>query len=317
MTSTPSTPSDTQAIGLFLDMLRAERGASPHTIDAYRRDLASLLAGLAGGLLVASHADLQAALARQVAAGLSAATTARRTSALRQFFQFALAEGWRADDPTLDLLRPAPPRPLPRVLDHADIAALTQALDQRLNNRAEPKDLRLKALLELLYGSGLRASEVLALPRTAVQAGRPALLVRGKGGKDRLVPVSAAAHKAVQAYLPVVPAGGKFLFPAGRGSGGHLSRVRLFQLLRELAIEAGLDPRRLSPHVLRHAFATHLLGGGADLRSVQQMLGHADIATTQIYTHVDDARLQEAVLTRHPLAEPPQGTGVDATKRGH
>ena len=281
----------------FLAMLAAERGAAANTLAAYRADLAA--AEAVAGDLAAADAHALAQLSHAWCA-LAPATVARRLSALRQFYTFLEAEGLRSDDPSAALVRPRARRPLPRVLSHADITALFARAEAEAAGDA-PAAVRLLALLELLYGSGLRASEVVSLPRAAVPRDAPFLTVRGTGSAERLVPVSGRAQAALARWLALRPAGGVHLFPS---RGGHLSRVRLFQLLKQLALRAGLDPARVSPHVLRHAFATHLLEGGADLRVVQGLLGHADIATTQIYTHVDAARLVALVNLRHPLAGP-------------
>jgi integrase/recombinase XerD len=291
----------------FLEMMVAERGASRHTIDAYRRDLASYEGFLARRDLQCETADVaavrawQAQLARQ---GLSAATQARRLSAIRQFHRFLYLEGGRPDDPTQTVEGPRQQRPLPRLLDQAEIGALIEAARQR----ADAEGLRLMACLELLYATGLRVSELVGLPLSALAPDRSLVTVLGKGGKERMVPIGRAARAALEAYLGVrerflgrhVKAS-SYLFPS-RARAGHLTRQRLTQLLKELAAQAGIDPARLSPHVLRHAFASHLLAGGADLRAVQMMLGHADIATTQIYTHVQGDRLAAAVRAHHPLA---------------
>ena len=287
---------DTPAITAFLAMLAAERGAAANTLAAYRRDLAGAGA-LIGSLVMADRA----ALARlgEAWSALAPASLARKASALRQFYGFLVVEGWRSDDPGDALPRLRPRRPLPRLLSHAEIAALF-ALAEADAGGGDPAALRLLALIELLYGSGLRASELVSLALSAVPRDAPFLTVTGKGGQQRLVPVGERAGAALRAWLRVRPAGGRHVFPSPRG--GHLSRVRLFQVLRDLALRAGLNPEKVSPHVLRHAFATHLLEGGADLRVLQTLLGHADIATTQIYTHVDGARLVALVNQRHPLA---------------
>jgi integrase/recombinase XerD len=236
--------------------------------------------------------------------GMAGSSMARRLSAIRQFHRFVYLEGGRPDDPTQTVDGPRRQRPLPRLLDQTEIEALIAAARER----AHAPGLRLVAILELLYASGLRASELVALPLSALAADHRFVVVRGKGGKERLVPVGRAAGKALRAYLAVRTAflrpgrGSPFLFPS-RARQGHLTRQRLAQLLRELAPEAGLDPTRISPHVLRHAFASHLLAGGADLRAVQLMLGHADIATTEVYTHVQGQRLAAAVRAHHPLAQ--------------
>lgn len=285
-----------EAIDAFLAMLAAERGAAANTLAAYRRDLEGaeeILADLAA-------AD-RTALARLGAhwAALAPSTVARKASALRQFYGFLVDEGLRRDDPSPALPRPAPRRPLPKILSHGEI----EALFVRAETEAEgdrPSAVRLLALLEMLYGSGLRATELVSLPLAAVPRDAPFLTVTGKGGQQRMIPVSGRARQALSRWLALREAGDKFLFPS---RGKHLTRVRLFQLLKALAARAGLDPAKVSPHVLRHAFATHLLEGGADLRVLQTLLGHADIATTQIYTHVDAARLVALVNERHPLAE--------------
>lgn len=278
-------------------MLAAERGAAANTLAAYRRDLEGSEA-LIGELATASRTDL-AKLAAQWS-GLAPSSIARKASALRQFYGFCLEEGLRSDDPTPALPRPRARRPLPRILSHSEVEALfTQAESEAASE--SPAALRLLALVELLYGSGLRATELVSLPLAAVPRDAPMLTVTGKGSQQRMVPISSRARLALSRWLAVRPGDSRFLFPS-RAS--HLSRIRLFQLLKELAVRAGIDPGKVSPHVLRHAFATHLLEGGADLRVLQTLLGHADIATTQIYTHVDAARLVALVNERHPLAGP-------------
>ena len=291
--------SDAAAIDRFLEMMAAEAGAAANTIAAYRRDLTLASAEL-GGALASTDAD---GLSRLAATwmSLSRATVARKAASLRRFFGFLVDEGDRTDDPSTALPRPGAARPLPRTLSHADVDRLFAAIAARLH-RPEPfpADLRLAALFELLYGSGLRASELVSLPHNAIHLDRPFVILRGKGGRERLVPVSDRARAAVGAWRAHVAADRPFLFPSGAT---HLSRVRLFQIVRSLAADAGIAPDRISPHVLRHAFATHLLEGGADLRALQSMLGHADIATTEIYTHVDAARLVTLVNERHPLVD--------------
>jgi integrase/recombinase XerD len=289
--------SDQALVDRFLDMLAAEMGASANTIAAYRNDLEKAAEDLGASLGAASRDSL--ATLGQKWAGLAASTVARRSSALRRFFRFLVDDGLRADDPSAALPQPKLQRPLPRVLSEADVEGMFEAAGDKAASR-EPLALRNMALLELLYGSGLRASEVISLPRAAVRPGQPFLILRGKGAKERLVPISSRAESAVKAWLENVPASSAWLFPGGKK---HISRVRLFQLVREMAADAGIPPERISPHVLRHAFATHLLSGGADLRVLQALLGHADIATTQIYTHVDAARLVKLVNERHPLAD--------------
>ncbi len=278
-------------------MLAAERGAAANTLLAYRRDLESA-EELVGPLTAVDREGLSRLAAAW--SDLAPSSLARKCSALRQCFGFLVDEGWRGDDPSPALPRPRTRRPLPRILGHSDVEALFQTAEAEAAGD-KPDAVRLLALLELLYGSGLRASELVSLPLNAVPRDAPFLNITGKGGQQRLVPVSTRARQALSRWLALRGDKGRLLFPS-TGKSGHLTRVRLFQLLRDLALRAGLDPERVSPHVLRHAFATHLLEGGADLRVLQTLLGHADIATTQIYTHVDSARLVELVNARHPLA---------------
>jgi len=290
---------DREAIALFLEMLAAEGGAARNTLLAYGSDLRAASDVLAGGLVTADAAALQRLGAAWMP--LSRTSVARKASVLRRFFGFLDEEGIRKDDPSDALPRPTTQRALPRTLSHDDVDRLFAALEYRRRDRhSHPLTLRLIALFELLYGSGLRATELVSLPRMALRGDRPFLILRGKGGRERLVPISDRARAAVAEWRAYVPDGQPFLFPSGKS---HLSRVRLFQLVRELAVEAGIPPQRISPHVLRHAFATHLLEGGADLRALQTMLGHADIGTTQIYTHVNSAHLVELVNSRHPLMD--------------
>jgi integrase/recombinase XerD len=289
------TAEDRALVDRFLDMMAAEAGASKHTLAAYRNDLDKS----AGSLRSIASASIDE-VSRLGAgwAGLAPSTVARRSAALRRFFGFLVDEGLRKDDPSSALPRPKFERPLPRLLDEDEVGRMFEAAEDRAAS-GEGVALRNLALLELLYGSGLRASELVSLPRGAVRPRQPFLMVLGKGSKERLVPISTRAQSAVAKWLEQVPSGTLWLFPSGRS---HLSRVRLFQIVRTMAADAGIPPERVSPHVLRHAFATHLLSGGADLRVLQSLLGHADIATTQIYTHVDSARLVELVNARHPLA---------------
>ncbi len=283
----------------FLDMLAAERGAAANTLAAYRRDLDGA-EGVIGDL---ARADREV-VGRLAAAwsGLAPSSVARKSSALRQFFGFAMDEGWRSDDPSSVLPRPRARRPLPKILSHAEVDRLFERAELEADS-GKPAAIRQLALLELLYGSGLRASELVSLPLASVPRDAPLLTVMGKGGQGRMVPVSERAREALSRWLAVRQEEGagsaRFLFPS---RAKHLSRMRLFQLLRELAARADIDSQSISPHVLRHAFATHLLEGGADLRVLQTLLGHADISTTQIYTHVDAARLVALVNARHPLA---------------
>ena len=291
----------------FLEMMAVERAAARNTLTAYGKDLedaSSFLAGRGRDLSTASAEDVEAYFTAMGARGLSASTAARRRAAVRQFYRFVLGEGWRADDPSRRVDAPKKGRPLPKVLSREEVSALIAAAAARDGAQG----LRLNCMIELIYASGLRVSELLGLTLAAVARDPAYLIVRGKGGKERLAPLNDAARTAVKAYLEVRPAflpkGAKanpWLFPS-RGAGGQLTARRFAQLLDEAAAAAGIDPERVSPHVLRHAFATHLLEGGADLRVVQTLLGHADISTTQIYTHVAEDRLREVVQTKHPLA---------------
>jgi len=289
------TPDDRALVDRFLDMMAAEAGASRHTLEAYRNDLERAAEKV---ILLATATGNDLARLGTAWADIAPSTVARRAAALRRFFGFLVDEGLRSDDPSAALPRPRLERPLPRILDEPEIGRMFEAAEDRAAS-GEAAAVRNLALLELLYGSGFRASELVSLPRGAVRPGQPFLMIRGKGSKERLVPISSRAEAAVKAWLDLAP-DGPWLFPSGKK---HLSRVRLFQIVRQMAADAGISPERVSPHVLRHAFATHLLSGGADLRVLQSLLGHADIATTQIYTHVDSARLVELVNARHPLAD--------------
>jgi len=286
----------------FLEMLAAERGAAANTRDAYRRDLddcGDFLARRGKSLEDGLEADLRAYLVNQAAIGMAPRTQARRLSCLRQFYRFLFAEGVRADDPTSALDAPRLGRPLPKYLGEGEVDALLAAA------RALPDadGLLATALLEVLYATGLRGSELVGLPFAAVARDPRVLVVRGKGSKERMVPLSDPARDALAAWKAVRPQKpvSKWLFPS-RGDSGHLTRSGFAKMLGRLAVAAGLDPARVSPHVLRHSFASHLLAGGADLRSVQQMLGHADIVTTEIYTHIQDEQRQKLVRLHHPLA---------------
>ena len=288
------TVDDLALVDRFIDMLASEAGASRHTLSAYRSDLAA--AGTIVPSLGAASMDQLGELA-PAWSGLASSTLARRSAALRRFYGFLQEEGLRADNPGAALPRPRQVRPLPRILDRDDVDAMFRSAEDKAAS-GEPASLRNLAVLELLYGSGLRASELVSLPRRALRKGQPVLSIRGKGDKERLVPVSSRASEAVERWSATLVEG-QWLFPS---RAGHISRVRLFQIMRTMAAAAGVAPERVSPHVLRHAFATHLLAGGADLRALQTLLGHADIATTQIYTHVDSERLVQLVNERHPLA---------------
>ena len=306
----PPAAGQSRRLEAFLEMLAAERGAARLTMAAYRNDLANLAGFLAvrdQSLETADAAALHDYLAASGSRQLAPRTLARRLSAMRQFYRFLLSEGARSDDPTAQLDAPRLGRPLPKILAENEVERLIATA------AVWPGDegARLRCLLEMLYATGLRVSELVGLPLAAALRDPRFLLVRGKGGKERLVPLSPPARQALTAYLECrkafLPQGAaaktaRWLFPS-RGMAGHLTRQRCGQVLKQLALAAGLDPARLSPHVLRHAFASHLLDHGADLRSVQQMLGHADIATTQIYTHVQGERLRRLVETAHPLAQ--------------
>jgi integrase/recombinase XerD len=305
----------------FLEMLAAERGAARNTLDAYRRDLdlfGDFQARRGGAVETATSDDLRAYLRKLSAAEFAPRTVARRLSALRQFFGFLLAEGLRPDDPSAAIESPRQGRVLPKVLSEAEVDDLLRAA--KGVEGAEGR--RLVALLELLYATGLRVSELVGLPLAAVARDPQVLIVRGKGGRERMVPLSEPARAALRDYLAVregflgrEEARARWLFPS-RGRSGHLTRHRFAQRLKSLAAEAGIDPAKVSPHVLRHAFASHLLAHGADLRVVQEMLGHADISTTQIYTHVLDERLKSLVHDHHPLAaSPARGKGCDEKDR--
>lgn len=289
----------------FLDILLAERNAAANTRMAYRRDLtdaAYYLAKKKIDLVDASEDDLRSYL--QAMGKTAPRTQARRLSALRQFFRFLASEHHRKDDPTRAIDAPKLGRSLPKYLSEEEVEKLLSAVNKMRGDEA----MRLKAMLELLYAAGLRVTELVSLPLSGMQFDRAFVQVKGKGGKERVVPLGEPAIKAVKAWLPVrkdmLGEKGKsiFLFPSRDGS-KHLTRQRFFQLIKNIGLKAGLDPKRLSPHVLRHAFATHLIEHGADLRSVQSMLGHADIATTQIYTHVASDRLGKTVEAHHPMGK--------------
>jgi integrase/recombinase XerD len=302
----PSASDVSKHLEAFLEMLAAERGAAPLTLTAYHNDLSNLAGFLAPGGVALEAVDrerLHAYLASPATARLAPRTLSRRISAMRQFYKFLLLEGVRQDDPTTELDTPRLGRPLPKILSETEIKSLIDAA-QRLPG---DEGIRLGCIVELLYATGLRVSELVTLPLAAARRDPRFLIISGKGGKERVVPLSEPGRVALRRYLECrenfLPdtRPSRRLFPS-RGRAGHLTRQRTGQLLKELAVKAGLDPERLSPHVLRHAFASHLLDHGADLRSVQQMLGHADIATTQIYTHVETGRLRKLVESAHPLA---------------
>lgn len=289
---------DRDLIARFIEMMAAEQGVAANTSAAYASDLLAA-SSLTGGKLAYANADDLVTLSSHWR-DLANSSVARKSSVLRRFFGFLHEEGFRDDNPSAALPKPAQVRALPKILDTAEVDLLFAAIEAKLTQPAPAStDYRLSALIELLYGSGLRATELVALPRSAIVTDKPFIIVKGKGAKERMVPISNRARQAVGAWLAFVPEKSRFLFPS---RAGHISRIRLFQIIKALAAEAGLDPAKVSPHVLRHAFATHLLAGGANLRALQAMLGHVDIATTQIYTHVDSSRLVELVNRRHPLA---------------
>jgi integrase/recombinase XerD len=312
-------PSDGRLIALFLDMLAAERGAAPNTLAAYRRDLAdfaSYLAGAGATVKSATTEDVRRYLGALARRGLRPASVARRLSAIRQLYRFLYAERQRKDDPAAVLEGPKRTRPLPKTLSLAEVDGLLGFAARRdpaaaLSERV--RAARLACLVELLYATGLRVSELVALPIAAARRDARVVVVRGKGNKERLVPLNDAAKRSMAEYLAlraeaeaegggvVVAARSKWLFPSFGGS-GHLTRQHFARELKALAAAAGLRAAQVSPHVLRHAFASHLLHNGADLRVVQTLLGHADISTTQIYTHVLDERLKSLVRDLHPLA---------------
>ena len=303
---------DGALIEAFLEMMSAERGARANTLDAYSRDLADARAALAPRSLIAADGDALSRYAQGLTTrGLSATTAARRLSALRQFYLFLLSENHRADDPTAKLERPRKPRSLPKTMDADAIDRLIEAAGAN----GDAAGVRDRALIELLYASGLRVSELVGLTLSAAPApGVFHVVVTGKGGRERIAPLHQRAIAALDAWLAVretlLPVAAtararakKWLFPSRSAADGKMTRRRVQQILDAAALRAGLNPKHVTPHVLRHAFATHLVEGGADLRVVQTLLGHADIGTTQIYTHVAQARLRELVETKHPLAD--------------
>jgi integrase/recombinase XerD len=313
------TEKDRALVESFLDMMSAERGASQNTLDAYRRDIldfAEECARAGSGLMSAKREQVRAHLATLSAAAIKPSSQARKLSALRRFYGFLYSEGIRRDDPCGAVEAPRLSRPLPKILSAEEALKLVEAA--REGAEESPEALRLVCIVEMLYASGLRISELIALPLAAVKGRERFIHVRGKGGRERLAPMGGPAREALDSYLlardSFLPRGkpgltaARYLFPS-RGAEGHLTRRRCHQMLKSLAVKAGIDPSRLSPHVLRHAFATHLVEGGADLRSVQTLLGHADIATTQIYTHVARDRLKRTMEAAHPLARPKARSG--------
>lgn len=300
--------SNARLIEAFLEMMAVERAAAANTLKNYGRDLerfAVFTLPRGEALQTAGADDIAAWLAVMEADGLAASTAALKVSALRQFYQFLYSENYRSDNPTASIDRPKTQRPLPKILSADEITALFEAAEQDDTSKGR----RMIVLLEVLYAAGLRVSELVGLPLAAVRRGERLLIIRGKGDKERLVPLTGRALEAVEIYLecrdaffPNDEKDSLWMFPS-RGKSGHLTAARFGQMLKDLAVKAGVPPSKVSPHVLRHAFATHLLEGGADLRSVQQMLGHADITTTQIYTHVAQDRLKDLVFSKHPLAK--------------
>ena len=307
---------DRRLVESFLEAIASERGAARNTLEAYRRDLgdyADFLAARALSASKASSADVRAFLAARGAAGLAAASLARRLSAVRRFHKYLYVEGRRGDDPTLAIEGPRRARPLPKILSVAEVDRLIAVAREGLDAPKRPPrerlaQARMACLIELLYASGLRVSELVALPKSAARAKQPLIAVRGKGGKERLAPISAPARVAMKVYRDLLDAhapgaaAGPWLFPADSDS-GHLTRQAFARDLKTVAAAAGIATARVSPHVLRHAFASHLLQNGADLRVVQELLGHADISTTQIYTHVLDERAKAMVRDLHPLSD--------------
>lgn len=296
---------DDHLVDAFLEMLVAERGAARNTVAAYRRDLADyagFLEGRGAGLLAADTALVNTYMARLAAEGLKPSSSARKLSAIRQFHRFLAADAIRGDDPTRIVASPRTRRPLPKVLTVAEVDRLLALAEaEAAVEDASPAARRLHLLLELLYATGMRVSELVTLKRSAVMRDAAYLTVRGKGNKDRIVPLGDRARDVAMAYAARQPAG-TWLFPAD-SEAGHLARQVFARELKGLAARAGIGAARISPHVLRHAFASHLLAGGADLRVVQTLLGHADISTTQIYTHVLDERLRSLVEAHHPLSD--------------
>lgn len=310
---------DLRRVAAFLEAQSAESGAARNTVLAYGRDLRDFCDWLAARSLTLgdmARSDVEDYLIHCDAQGLSRATRARRLSAIRQLTRFALDEGWREDDPAMRIAGPGRAARLPKVLSQAEVTAMLAVVDQISRDEVEAR--RNRALIELLYATGMRVSELVGLPVAATRGDPRVLLIRGKGGRERMVPLTGAARSALAAWLDlrdgaardtalgrlVAGVGARWLFPAASRM-GHMPRQAMNTLIRDLAIAAGIDPARVTPHVIRHAFATHLLEGGADLRAIQTLLGHADLSTTEIYTHVLDARMRDLVLNHHPLAHSP------------
>lgn len=315
MAKRASSASDHQRISAFLEAEAAENGAARNTLLAYGRDLTDFSAWLGQiPLIEADRPQIEAYLSHCMTQGLATASRARRLSSIRQFMRFALSEGWRADDPAIRISGPGRAQRLPRTLSQKTVTALIEAAPRTGRNPLEKA--RNRCLMELLYATGMRVSELVSLPVASCRGDPRVLLILGKGDKERMVPLTESAREALRDWLEIrdnppesgplarhlTGKGGKFLFPAGAAQ-GHMTRQGFGLILAACAREAGLDPAPITPHVLRHAFATHLLEGGADLRAIQTLLGHADLSTTEIYTHVLDARMRELVLNHHPLAE--------------
>jgi len=297
--------SDAGILDQFLEMLAAEKGHAKNSLEAYQRDLLHFLEVSDAGFMAVRSEDIRGYLEWLHKEGLKAGTVARRLSAIRQLFLFLYRDGLRGDNPAANIESPRQEQKLPQVLSEKDV---DQLLDTAALMGADGKmdGLRLHALVETLYATGLRISELVTLPRRAIGPDTAMIMIRGKGGRERMVPLGGKARQALLAYLSGRDAGkdkaSKYLFPS-RGKEGHLTRRRVGQLMKDLAVRACVMPSAVSPHKMRHAFATHLLAHGADLRAVQQMLGHADISTTQIYTHVLEERLKSLVLEKHPLSD--------------
>ncbi|MFV0296454.1 MAG: site-specific tyrosine recombinase XerD [Hyphomicrobiaceae bacterium] len=312
----PRQPEPGSEVDDFLEMLAAEKGAARNTLEAYRRDLqdyAGFLQRAGVEVAEAGQRDISRYLKEVADAGLAATSRARKLSSIRQLYKFLVGEGAIETNPASSFQGPRRQRPLPKILSVAEVERLLETAESRVEGRLGRerfRALRLRALLEVLYATGMRVTELVSLPRTVLMGDDRVLTIKGKGRRERIVPLNPAAREALDRYLSVGSDGeadlapmvaSRYLFPS-RGADGHVTRQRLGQELKELATEAGLDPDRVSPHVLRHAFASHLLDRGADLRAVQQLLGHADISTTQIYTHVLEERLRQLVQQHHPLA---------------
>ncbi|MEX0310216.1 MAG: site-specific tyrosine recombinase XerD [Tateyamaria sp.] len=314
-------------ISTFLDAQAAELGAARNTLLAYGRDLkdvASWMSGQGKSFDTAQQADIEAYLIHCDAQGLAKSTRARRLSAIKQLYRFAFEEGWRDSNPAIQIASPGQDKRLPKTLDETEVDALLASA--RTFGRGDHERLRDTCLMELLYATGMRVSELVGLPVSSARGDPQMLLILGKGGKERMVPLSTPARAALAAWIVARDAkqsaaeekgapASRFLFPS-RGASGHLTRHWFYARIKSLSVDAGVDPSKVTPHTLRHAFATHLLAGGADLRAIQTMLGHADVATTEIYTHVVDERLTQLVLDHHPLAKDKRKSGGSTSSDG-